>query len=58
MTTCMLALVRLLAGFVCLLIAKHRHVKRAALRKLLAAVFGPVAMPWVLVAGPDAFSQR
>jgi len=52
MTAYIPALVWLLSSVLCLVIAKHRHVKAGALKSMLAAVLGPIAIPWALVAKP------
>lgn len=54
MTTYLPALIWLLSAVVCLLIAKRRHVRNTALRASLVALFGPFAVPFVLVAKADA----
>lgn len=46
------ALIWLLSGVVCFAIAKRRHVKQTAVRSMLVAVLGPIAIPWVLLARP------
>ncbi|WP_426105981.1 hypothetical protein [Massilia sp. TSP1-1-2] len=47
------ALVWLLSNVICLGIAKHRNVKETALRTMTAALLGPMAIPWVLLAAPE-----
>ena len=51
------ALVWLLSGVTCLWIAKRRHIKKTALRAMLVALIGPLAIPLVLAAKPDKFNQ-
>jgi hypothetical protein len=51
------ALIWLLSGLVCLGIARRRLVKQTAIRSMLVAVLGPVAIPWVLVAVPEKANQ-
>lgn len=51
------ALIWLLSGVVCLAIARRRHVKQTAVRSMLVAVLGPIAIPWVLLAAPERFNH-
>jgi hypothetical protein len=44
----------LLSAVICLFIAKRRHVRNTALRASLVALFGPLAVPFVLLAKADA----
>jgi uncharacterized SAM-binding protein YcdF (DUF218 family) len=53
MTAYIPALIWLISGLICLGIAKRRHVKQTAVRSMLVAVLGPIAIPWVLVAEPS-----
>jgi hypothetical protein len=55
MTAYIPALIWVLAGVICLSIAKRRHVKQTAIRAMLVALLGPIAIPWVLVAKPEKF---
>jgi hypothetical protein len=57
MTAYIPALIWLLSGVACLLMAKRRHVKVTAVRAMLVAVLGPIAIPFVLMARPDTFNQ-
>ena len=57
MTTYIPALVWLLSGVVCIIIAKRRQVKKTALRTMLVALLGPMAIPWVLVTKSDEVKQ-
>jgi hypothetical protein len=57
MTEYIPALIWLLSGVACLLIAKRRLVKPTAIRAMLVALLGPIAIPFVLVAKPDTFNQ-
>lgn len=57
MTAYIPALIWLLSGVVCLRIAKRRHVKHTALKAMLVALLGPIAIPWVLVAKAEKFNQ-
>lgn len=57
MSTYIPALIWLLSGVVCLIVAKRRHVKKTALRTMLVALLGPIAIPWVLVTTPEEFCQ-
>lgn len=56
MATYLPALIWAISGFICLGIAKHRHVKQTAIRAMLVTLFGPVAIPWVLVARAEEFA--
>jgi hypothetical protein len=47
------ALIWLLSGLACGLIAKRRLLKRSVIRDLTVALTGPFAIPWVLVAKPS-----
>jgi hypothetical protein len=51
------ALIWLLSAVVCLRITKRRHVKPTAIRAILVAVLGPIAIPLVLAAKPEKFNQ-
>jgi hypothetical protein len=53
MTAYMPASIWLLSSALCLIIAKRRHVKQTALKSMLAAVLGPLAIAWALVAKPE-----
>jgi hypothetical protein len=57
MTAYIPALIWLLSGVVCHVIAKRRLVKPTAIRSMLVAVLGPIAIPYVLTAKPDTFNQ-
>jgi hypothetical protein len=57
MTAYIPALVWLLSGVICLLIAKRRHVRPTALKAMLVTVLGPIAIPLMLVAKPEKFNQ-
>jgi hypothetical protein len=57
MTAYIPALIWLLSGGACLLIAKRRLVKATAIRAMLVALLGPIAIPFVLTVKPDAFNQ-
>jgi hypothetical protein len=46
------ALIWLLSGVACHLIAKRRLLKKTAIRDMTVALIGPFAIPWVLVAKP------
>lgn len=46
------ALIWSLSSVVCLIIAKHRHVKKTAVRAMVAVLLGPVAIPLVMAAKP------
>lgn len=56
MTAYIPALIWLLSGVVCLIIAKRRRVKQTAFRAMLVALLGPIAIPWVLLAEPENFN--
>jgi hypothetical protein len=56
MTAYLPALIWLLSSVACLLIAKRRLVKTTAIRAMLVALLGPIAIPFVLVAKPDTFN--
>ena len=47
------ALIWVLSGVACHLIAKRRLLKRTVLKDITVAVTGPFAIPWVLVAKPE-----
>ena len=49
MTEYVPALIWLLSGVICLIIAQRRQIRQTAFRKMLVTVLGPVAIPWVLV---------
>lgn len=53
MTAYIPAFIWFLSSVLCLVIAKRRDVKQTALKSMLAAVLGPVAIPWALVAKPE-----
>jgi len=53
MTEYLPALIWLVSSVLCLVIAKRRHVKAGALKSMLAAILGPIAIPWALVAKPE-----
>lgn len=55
MTTYLPALIWLLSAVVCHVIAERRGLKRTPFRAALVALFGPIAIPFLLVAKPDAF---
>ncbi len=57
MTAYIPALIWLLSSVICLGIAKRRHVKQTALRSMLVVLLGPIAIPWVLIAEPEEFTQ-
>jgi len=57
MTAYIPALIWLLSGVACHVIAKRRHVKPTAVRAMLVAVLGPIAIPFVLTATPDTVIQ-
>jgi hypothetical protein len=57
MTAYIPALIWLLSAVVCLQIAKRRHVKPTAIRAMLVALLGPIAIPLVLVAKSEKFNQ-
>jgi hypothetical protein len=57
MTTYLPALIWMLSSFVCLYIAKRRHLKQTALKSMAVAVAGPFAVPFVLAAKPRQFNQ-
>jgi hypothetical protein len=57
MTAYLPALIWLFSNVACLLIAKRRLVKTTAVRTMLAAVAGPIALPFVLAAKPDKFDR-
>jgi hypothetical protein len=57
MTAYIPALIWLLSGLACLIIAKRRHVKQTTIRAMLVALAGPIAIPFVLIAKPDTFKQ-
>ena len=57
MTAYLPALIWLLSGVVCLLIAKRRHVKPTAIKAMLVALLGPIAIPFVLAAKPDILNH-
>jgi hypothetical protein len=57
MTAYIPALIWLLSGVACLLIAKRRRVKPTAVRAMLLALLGPIAIPFVMTATPDTFDQ-
>lgn len=44
----------LLSGLICAVIAKRRHVKTTAFRQIVVALLGPLAIPLMLAAKPDA----
>lgn len=47
------ALIWLLSGVACHVIAKRRLLKKTAFRDMTVALIGPFAIPWVLVARPE-----
>jgi hypothetical protein len=53
MTTYLPALVWSLSSIVCLLIARQRNVRVTAPRAMLAALVGPIAIPYALAARPS-----
>jgi hypothetical protein len=57
MTAYIPALIWLLSAVVCLRIAKRRHVRLTAIRAMLVALIGPIAIPLMLVAEPEKFNQ-
>jgi hypothetical protein len=57
MVTYIPALIWALSAVACLVIAKRRFVKTTAVRAVLVAVLGPIAIPFVLAAKPDTFNQ-
>jgi hypothetical protein len=57
MTAYIPALIWLLSAVVCLRIAKVRHVKPTAVRAMIVALIGPIAIPWALMAKPEKFNQ-
>jgi hypothetical protein len=57
MTAYIPAVAWILSGFLCLAIAKHRHVKPTTAWKMLVAIIGPLAIPLVLVAKPQKIAH-
>jgi hypothetical protein len=57
MTAYIPALIWLLSAVICLRIAKRRHVKPTAIKAMLVALLGPIAIPLVLVAKSETFNQ-
>lgn len=57
MSTYIPTLIWALSAVACLVIAKRRSVKTTGIRAALVAVLGPIAIPFVLAAKPDAFKQ-
>ena len=57
MTAYIPALIWLLSAVVCFRIAKCRHVKPTAMWAIIVALLGPIAIPLVLLAEPEKFSQ-
>jgi hypothetical protein len=57
MTTYLPALIWAISAFVCLYIAKRRHLKQTALRSMAVALAGPFAIPFVLAAKRQLFTQ-
>jgi hypothetical protein len=55
MTAYIPALIWLLSNLACHVIAKRRHVKISAVRAMLFALLGPVAIPFVMAAKPQHF---
>jgi hypothetical protein len=55
MTAYMPALVSLFSSVICLRIAKRRHVKPTAIKAMVVALLGPIAILFVLAAAPDKF---
>jgi hypothetical protein len=51
------ALIWSLSSVACLIIAKRRHVKKTALGTALAALLGPVAIPFIIAAKSQKFEQ-
>jgi hypothetical protein len=56
MTEYIPALIWLLSAVVCHRIAKRRRVKPTAVRAMLVALLGPIAIPLVMVAEPETQS--
>jgi hypothetical protein len=57
MTEYMPALIWALSSVACLLIAKRRHIRTTAIRAMLVALLGPIAIPFVLAAKPEKFNH-
>jgi len=57
MTAYIPALIWSLSSVACLIIAKRRHVKKTAVRAMVATLLGPVAIPFVMAAKPQSFNQ-
>jgi hypothetical protein len=57
MTTYIPALIWLLSAVVCHFVVKRRRVKPTAIRAMLVAVLGPIAIPLVLLAPPESVNQ-
>ncbi len=57
MTAYIPAFIWLLSAVVCFCIAKRRYVKPTAIRAMIVALLGPIAIPWVLLAEPEKFNQ-
>ncbi len=53
MSTYLPALIWLLAAFVCMFIARRRHVKPTAIWGMIVAILGPIAIPLVFFAKPE-----
>jgi hypothetical protein len=50
MSTYLPAIVWMLSSALCMAIAKRRHLKSGAVKSMLVALAGPVAIPFVLAA--------
>jgi hypothetical protein len=48
------ALIWLLSNLACHVIAKRRHIKITAVRAMLVALLGPLAIPFVMAAKPQS----
>jgi hypothetical protein len=54
MTAYIPALIWMLSAMACHLIAKRRHVKKTVALDMVAALLGPLAIPYVMIAKPKA----
>lgn len=57
MTAYVPALIWLISAVACIGIAKRRHVKPTAAKKIMVTLLGPMAIPMVLLAQPDKFNR-
>ncbi len=57
MTAYIPAFIWLLSAVICLRIAKRRHVKPTTIWAMLVALIGPLAIPLVLLAKPEKFTE-